>query len=253
MGRNLGLRRARSRPRVRRRDGYSVQPAALPARADGEPNVGHRRAAVPPAQRPHADLEQRARPQSQLLPLPVRQFHGFANASRAARLEVVPTLTSTRTDTRAAGADARCSRASAFDSELGVGRALGHYPDITADLALNPDFSQVEADVAQLEKTPNSRCSTPSRDRSSSKARSITAPARSRVHADHGRPRRRREAHRPQRLRTPRGVRRAGRRHEPAVPRTARVRRAGRSGGRTTPSSGATRGALGTPPRSARS
>jgi hypothetical protein len=39
-----------------------------------------------------------------------------------------------------------------FDEELGVSVRWGITPDLTADLALNPDFSQVEADVAQLEE-----------------------------------------------------------------------------------------------------
>ncbi len=77
------------------------------------------------------------------------KFHGFANAEPGRALEVVPTLTSTRTDTRAAAPSTVLARG-AFDSELGVGVRWGITPDITADLALNPDFSQVEADVAQL-------------------------------------------------------------------------------------------------------
>jgi hypothetical protein len=77
------------------------------------------------------------------------KFTGFANAEPGKAIEVVPSLTTTRTDTRVPVAGAAYVDGS-FNSDLGVGVRWGITPDITADLALNPDFSQVEADVAQL-------------------------------------------------------------------------------------------------------
>ena len=77
------------------------------------------------------------------------KFDGFANATPGKALEVVPSLTSTRTDTRPATADGTFTNGG-FDTEVGVGVRWGITPDITADLTINPDFSQIEADVAQL-------------------------------------------------------------------------------------------------------
>jgi len=79
------------------------------------------------------------------------EFRGFANAQPSSALEIVPTLTSTRTDTRPPTATGVFTNGH-FDSEVGVGVRWGITPDVTADLAINPDFSQVEADVAQLEE-----------------------------------------------------------------------------------------------------
>ena len=77
------------------------------------------------------------------------KYEGLPNAQPGRNLEVVPSLTTTRTDTRPATADGTFTHGS-FDTELGVGVRWGITPDVTADLTINPDFSQVEADVAQL-------------------------------------------------------------------------------------------------------
>ena len=61
----------------------------------------------------------------------------------------MPSLTATRSDTRPATANGTFTNGN-FDTELGVGVRWGITPDVTADLTINPDFSQVEADVAQL-------------------------------------------------------------------------------------------------------
>ena len=77
------------------------------------------------------------------------KFDGFANATPGKAIEVVPSLTSTRTDTRPPTAGGTFTNGD-FDTEVGVGVRWGITPDITADLTINPDFSQIEADVAQL-------------------------------------------------------------------------------------------------------
>jgi hypothetical protein len=77
------------------------------------------------------------------------KFDGFANATPGKALEVVPSLTSTRTDTRPPTAGGTFTNGN-FDTEVGVGVRWGITPDVTADLTINPDFSQIEADVAQL-------------------------------------------------------------------------------------------------------
>ena len=77
------------------------------------------------------------------------KIRGFANAEAGIDLEVVPSLTATRVDTRDAASGRM--RAGPGDEEIGVTVSWGITPDLTANLALNPDFSQVEADVAQLD------------------------------------------------------------------------------------------------------
>ncbi len=80
------------------------------------------------------------------------KFTGFANAEPGKALEVVPTLTATRTDSRPPGTGSGPLEEGDFESEAGLGVRWGITPDLTLDLTLNPDFSQVEADVAQLEE-----------------------------------------------------------------------------------------------------
>jgi hypothetical protein len=79
------------------------------------------------------------------------KFTGFANAEPGKALEVVPTLTATRTDERPPLSLGPLAEGD-FESEAGLGVRWGITPDLTLDLTLNPDFSQVEADVAQLEE-----------------------------------------------------------------------------------------------------
>src|SRR6185503_1025763 len=80
-------------------------------------------------------------------------FTGFANAEPGKALEVVPTLTATRTDSPPvpAAAPGQLERGG-FETEAGLGVRWGITPDLTLDVTFNPDFSQVEADVAQLEE-----------------------------------------------------------------------------------------------------
>jgi hypothetical protein len=83
------------------------------------------------------------------------KFTGFANAEPGKAIEVVPTLTATRTDAPppppANDVAGKLERGD-FETEAGLGVRWGITPDLTLDLTLNPDFSQVEADVAQLEE-----------------------------------------------------------------------------------------------------
>jgi hypothetical protein len=79
------------------------------------------------------------------------KFTGFANAEPGKAIEVVPTLTAARTDTRSVPIVGPLEKGD-FETEAGLGVRWGITPDLTLDVALNPDFSQVEADVAQLEE-----------------------------------------------------------------------------------------------------
>jgi len=78
---------------------------------------------------------------------------GFEGAEAGADIEVVPSLTASRTDLRDSSTGRLVSGPS--DSEVGVDVSWGITPDITANLAINPDFSQVEADSAQFSVNNN--------------------------------------------------------------------------------------------------
>jgi len=81
------------------------------------------------------------------------KFTGFANAEPGKAIEVVPTLTATRTDKPPASPTTPGALEHGdFETEAGLGVRWGITPDLTLDLTFNPDFSQVEADVAQLEE-----------------------------------------------------------------------------------------------------
>jgi hypothetical protein len=77
------------------------------------------------------------------------KIEGFAAAEPGRGLEVVPAVTASRTDERDATTNGLVAGDS--DGELGVNVRWGITPDLIANLALNPDFSQVEADVPQLD------------------------------------------------------------------------------------------------------
>jgi len=75
---------------------------------------------------------------------------GFEGASAGRNIELVPTLTAGRTDEREDIPEGDLQDGSA-ETELGLTAKWGITPSLTGNLALNPDFSQVEADVAQLD------------------------------------------------------------------------------------------------------
>ncbi|MCP5102015.1 MAG: carbohydrate binding family 9 domain-containing protein, partial [bacterium] len=75
---------------------------------------------------------------------------GFAGISPGKNIEITPTLTAGRTDNREdfpGGAMA----AGEIDVQPGITARWGITPNLMLNAAVNPDFSQVEADVAQLE------------------------------------------------------------------------------------------------------
>ncbi|HEY9182017.1 MAG TPA: DUF5916 domain-containing protein, partial [Gammaproteobacteria bacterium] len=80
------------------------------------------------------------------------KYTGFANAEPGKALEIVPTLTATRSDSVPTGAPAGALERGDYETEAGLGVRWGITPDLTLDLTLNPDFSQVEADVPQLQE-----------------------------------------------------------------------------------------------------
>jgi len=78
------------------------------------------------------------------------KIQGLENVEPERDLEIVPTLTGIRTDSTDDPGVTPLEKGDA-DAEAGVNIRWGITPDLTANLAINPDFSQVEADVAQLD------------------------------------------------------------------------------------------------------
>jgi hypothetical protein len=81
----------------------------------------------------------------------VVKVRGFENLEPGRNLEVTPTVTANRTDLAAPGAD-RPGGLQAGDSktDAGITARWGITPSATLNATINPDFSQVEADAAQL-------------------------------------------------------------------------------------------------------
>ncbi len=65
-------------------------------------------------------------------------------------LEIVPTLTGSKTESTT-DPGIKPLQGGRTQTDLGLSIRWGITPDMTANLAINPDFSQVEADVAQLD------------------------------------------------------------------------------------------------------
>jgi hypothetical protein len=78
------------------------------------------------------------------------KVRGLEGITPGRNLELVPTVTSGRTDERDDFPDGPLTEGG-VDSELGFTGRWGMTPNLTLNVALNPDFSQVEADSAQLE------------------------------------------------------------------------------------------------------
>jgi hypothetical protein len=78
------------------------------------------------------------------------EIQGMKNVQPGRDLEIVPTLTAIKTDSTD---DPGFTPLQSGDTETEAGLNIrwGITPDMTANLAINPDFSQVEADVAQLD------------------------------------------------------------------------------------------------------
>ncbi len=74
---------------------------------------------------------------------------GFAGISPGRNLEIAPTVTANRTDRRESFPAGPLASGS-VDSEAGLSLRWGITPNVNLNVAVNPDFSQVEADSAQL-------------------------------------------------------------------------------------------------------
>ncbi|MDJ0749636.1 MAG: DUF5916 domain-containing protein [Woeseiaceae bacterium] len=79
-----------------------------------------------------------------------QKLEGLENATPSRDLEIVPTLTALQTSSTDDPGITPLESGST-DIEGGLNVRWGITPDLTANLAINPDFSQVEADGAQLD------------------------------------------------------------------------------------------------------
>lgn len=80
----------------------------------------------------------------------ISKLQGFEGATPGRNLELVPTLTAGRQDERTDFPEGDLEDGEG-ESEVGLTATWGVTPSMVLGLALNPDFSQVEADVAQLD------------------------------------------------------------------------------------------------------
>lgn len=78
------------------------------------------------------------------------RLEGFRGVQPGRDLELTPTVTTRRSDVRT-GFPAGSLRSGEVEPELGVSGRWGITPNVKLNATVNPDFSQVEADVAQLE------------------------------------------------------------------------------------------------------
>lgn len=80
----------------------------------------------------------------------ISKMTGIAGVSPGRNLELDPTLTSSRTDARESLGDPGLE-AGDVEAEAGLTATWGVTPNVNLAATLNPDFSQVEADIPQLE------------------------------------------------------------------------------------------------------
>lgn len=92
----------------------------------------------------------RVNPNDTCLMCQAARMDGLQGMTPGRDLELNPTLTGTRTDERAA-AGAPDLETGPVEMDAGLNLQWGISSSLTLDATVNPDFSQVEADVAQLE------------------------------------------------------------------------------------------------------
>jgi len=78
------------------------------------------------------------------------KIEGFAGVSPGRNVEIVPTLTASRTDLRDDFPDGSLVEGDS-DIEVGLTARWGVTPNLTLSGTINPDYSQVEADARQLQ------------------------------------------------------------------------------------------------------
>ncbi len=77
------------------------------------------------------------------------KVEGFEGAEPSEDLEIVPSLTASKVDTTDDPGNVPLGDSDP-DAEVGLNVRWGITPDMTVNLAINPDFSQIEADILQI-------------------------------------------------------------------------------------------------------
>ncbi len=136
-------------------DGYEVE-MAIPfnqirfQQTDGEQIWGFDAIrSYPRGHRHHIGVFPRDRGSNSYLNQTIK-LEGMEGVSPGKNLELIPTVTGSRTDSRTDLADADLATGDT-ESDLGVSVRWGITPNMSLNGALNPDFSQVEADALQLD------------------------------------------------------------------------------------------------------
>lgn len=80
----------------------------------------------------------------------ISKMTGFAGVTPGRNIELDPTVTAVRTDVREGSPSSPLTEGD-VESDLGLTGKWGITPNLTLNAAINPDFSQVEADAAQLD------------------------------------------------------------------------------------------------------
>ena len=119
-------------------------------RAEGEQTWGLTPFRSYPRSRRHQIMGTTVDPDDNCLLCQIPKVTGFAGATPGRNLEFDPTLTGHRTDVRQGFPDGSME-AGDPEADLGLTARWGITPNLTFSGAVNPDFSQVEADAAQLD------------------------------------------------------------------------------------------------------
>ena len=119
-------------------------------RSEGEQTWGLTPFRSYPRSRRHQITGMKVDPDDNCLLCQIPKVTGFAGATPGRNIEFDPTLTAHRTDVREGFPDGGLESGE-LENDLGMTARWGITPNLTFSGAINPDFSQVEADAAQLD------------------------------------------------------------------------------------------------------
>ncbi len=119
-------------------------------RSEGEQTWGLTPLRSYPRSRRHQITSVTVDPDDNCLLCQIPKVTGFAGATPGRNIEFDPTLTAHRTDIRQGFPDGGLESGD-LETDLGLTARWGITPNLTFSGAVNPDFSQVEADAAQLD------------------------------------------------------------------------------------------------------
>jgi len=187
VGHDLGVRGQNWPRRLCGRSGHPVQAAPLPGVIRAA-DVGLRGVPVVPAQRPARISSRFTDRSSSCILCQENKVAGFEGIAPGRNIELDPTATAQRTDERANPPEGPMEIGK-VTGDLGLTARWGMTSNLVLSGAVNPDFSQVEADVAQLDvNTPALRCSIREAAVLPRGPRFLHDAVPGRLHEDRGRP-----------------------------------------------------------------